>query len=125
MAKDLKDLSKQIAGYSKEMGRANRQATSAAAMQYKDAVLDAGVLYVRPGGRLIYVTCSVLAEENEDRVSAFLARHPEFSVRPATDDPERLSRLTPEGYLRLTPATSDTDGFFVAVLARADGRTPA
>jgi hypothetical protein len=41
MAKDLKDLSKQIAGYSKEMGRANRQATSAAAMQYKDAVLDA------------------------------------------------------------------------------------
>jgi 16S rRNA (cytosine967-C5)-methyltransferase len=90
----------------------------------QDAVLDAGVLYVRPGGRLIYVTCSVLAEENEDRVSAFLARHPEFSVRPATDDPERLPRLTPEGYLRLTPATSDTDGFFVAVLARADGRTP-
>ncbi len=91
----------------------------------QDAVLDAGVLYVRPGGRLIYVTCSVLAEENEDRVAAFLARHPEFSVRPATDDPERLSRLTSEGYLRLTPATSDTDGFFVAVLARADGRTPA
>jgi 16S rRNA (cytosine967-C5)-methyltransferase len=91
----------------------------------QDAVLDAGVLYVRPGGRLIYVTCSVLAEENEDRVAAFLARHPEFSVRPATDDPEWLSRLTAEGYLRLTPATSDTDGFFVAVLARADGRTPA
>jgi len=90
----------------------------------QDAVLDAGVLYVRPGGRLIYVTCSVLAEENEDRVAAFLARHPEFSVRPATDDPEWLPRLTAEGYLRLTPATSDTDGFFVAVLARADGRTP-
>jgi 16S rRNA (cytosine967-C5)-methyltransferase len=91
----------------------------------QDAVLDAGVLYVRPGGRLIYVTCSVLAEENEDRVAAFLARHPEFSVRPATDDPEWLPRLTAEGYLRLTPATSGTDGFFVAVLARADGRTPA
>lgn len=91
----------------------------------QDAVLDGGVLYVRPGGRLIYVTCSVLAEENEDRVAAFLERHPEFSVRPATDDPERLPHLTAEGYLRLTPATSDTDGFFVAVLARADGRTPA
>ena len=91
----------------------------------QDAVLEAGVLYVRPGGRLIYVTCSVLAEENEDRVAAFLERHPEFSVRPATDDPERLPHLTAEGYLRLTPATSDTDGFFVAVLARADGRTPA
>ena len=91
----------------------------------QDAVLDGGVPYVRPGGRLIYVTCSVLAEENEDRVAAFLERHPEFSVRPATDDPERLPHLTAEGYLRLTPATSDTDGFFVAVLARADGRTPA
>ena len=91
----------------------------------QDAVLDGGVPYVRPGGRLIYVTCSVLAEENEDRVAAFLERHPEFSVRPATDDLERLSRLTAEGYLRLTPATSDTDGFFVAVLVRADGRTPA
>jgi 16S rRNA (cytosine967-C5)-methyltransferase len=91
----------------------------------QDAVLDGGALYVRPGGRLIYVTCSVLAEENEDRVAAFLERHPEFSVRPATDDLERLSRLTAEGYLRLTPATSDTDGFFVAVLVRADGRTPA
>lgn len=41
MAKDLGDLSKQIAAYSKDLGRANRQATSAAAMQYKDAVLDA------------------------------------------------------------------------------------
>ena len=91
----------------------------------QDAVLDGGVPYVRPGGRLIYVTCSVLAEENEDRVAAFLERHPEFSVLPATDDLERLSRLTAEGYLRLTPATSDTDGFFVAVLVRADGRTPA
>ena len=86
----------------------------------QDAVLDAGVGFVRPGGRLVYVTCSVLAEEDEDRVAAFLARHSEFRVLPATDDPHWLSRLTPEGYLRLTPAASDTDGFFVAVLARAE-----
>jgi len=91
----------------------------------QDAVLDAGVLYVRPGGRMIYVTCSVLAEENEDRVAAFLGRHPGFRVLPATGDPHWLPRLTAEGYLRLTPASSDTDGFFVAVLARADGRTQA
>jgi len=90
----------------------------------QDAVLDAGVAFVRPGGRLVYVTCSVLAEENEDRVAAFLGRHRDFRVRPATDDPHWLPRLTAEGYLRLTPASSDTDGFFVAVLARADGRTP-
>ncbi len=91
----------------------------------QDAVLDAGVLYVRPGGRMIYVTCSVLAEENEDRVAAFLARQQDFHILPATDAPHLLPHLTAEGYLRLTPATSDTDGFFVAVLARADGRTPA
>ena len=91
----------------------------------QDAVLDAGVLYVRPGGRMIYVTCSVLAEENEDRVAAFLARHPDFHILPASEAPHLLPHLTTEGYLRLTPATSDTDGFFVAVLARADGRTPA
>jgi 16S rRNA (cytosine967-C5)-methyltransferase len=91
----------------------------------QDAVLDAGVLYVRPGGRMIYVTCSVLAEENEDRVAAFLARHPDFHILPASEAPHLLPHLTAEGYLRLTPATSDTDGFFVSVLARADGRTPA
>ena len=90
----------------------------------QDSVLDAGVAFVRPGGRLVYVTCSVLAEENEDRVAAFLGRHRDFRVLPATDDPHWLPRLTAEGYLRLTPASSDTDGFFVAVLARADGRTP-
>ena len=90
----------------------------------QDAVLDAGEAFVRPGGRMVYVTCSVLAEENEDRVAAFLGRHPGFRVLPATDDPHWLPRLTAEGYLRLTPASSDTDGFFVAVLARADGRTP-
>lgn len=90
----------------------------------QDAVLDTGASYVRPGGRMVYVTCSVLAEENEDRVAAFLARHPGFQVLPATDNPYWLSCMTAEGYLRLTPASSDTDGFFVAVLARADGRTP-
>jgi 16S rRNA (cytosine967-C5)-methyltransferase len=91
----------------------------------QDAVLDAGVLYVRPGGRIVYVTCSVLAEENEDRVAAFMARHPDFHILPASEAPHLLPHLTTEGYLRLTPATSDTDGFFVAVLAQADGRTPA
>ena len=67
---------------------------------------------------MIYVTCSVLPEEDEDRVAAFLARTEGFSVRPATSDEHLAARLTPEGYLRLTPATAATDGFFVAVLER-------
>ena len=83
----------------------------------QDAVLAAASIYVKPGGRLIYVTCSLLAEENEDRVAAFLTAHPAFAVTPvAVAGTERW--LTAEGFLRLTPHTAGTDGFFVAALTR-------
>ncbi|MFC3078354.1 RsmB/NOP family class I SAM-dependent RNA methyltransferase [Phenylobacterium terrae] len=85
----------------------------------QDSVLDDGARFVKPGGRIVYVTCSVLPEEDEDRIAAFLQRHEGFEVRPATADPALTSWLTPEGYLRLSPRTSATDGFFVAVLERA------
>ena len=88
----------------------------------QDAVLDLGAGFVKPGGRLVYVTCSVLPEEDEDRVSAFLERAEGFERRPASDEPALAERLTPEGDLRLTPRTSSTDGFFVAVLERRDDR---
>jgi 16S rRNA (cytosine967-C5)-methyltransferase len=84
----------------------------------QDAVLAAAAPYVKPGGRLIYVTCSLLAEENEDRVAAFTGARPGFSVEPAElagTEPWR----TADGFLRLTPRTAGTDGFFVAVLRRA------
>jgi 16S rRNA (cytosine967-C5)-methyltransferase len=90
----------------------------------QDAVLDLGAVFVKPGGRMVYVTCSVLPEEDEDRVAGFLARSPEFAAVPATNRTELAERLTPEGYLRLTPRTSHTDGFFVAVLERRDDRKP-
>jgi len=60
----------------------------------------------------------VLPQENEDRVAAFRARHPAFEIAPAAADPALAGRLTPEGYLRLSPRSSATDGFFVAVLER-------
>ncbi|MEI6440866.1 MAG: RsmB/NOP family class I SAM-dependent RNA methyltransferase [Alphaproteobacteria bacterium] len=82
----------------------------------QDAVLDLGSKFVKVGGRMVYVTCSVLAEEDEDRVAAFMARCPGFAVRPATT--QFIQHLTPEGYLRLTPKSAGTDGFFVAVLER-------
>ncbi|HVI32987.1 RsmB/NOP family class I SAM-dependent RNA methyltransferase [Phenylobacterium sp.] len=84
----------------------------------QDQVLDDGAAFVKPGGRLVYVTCSILPEEDEDRVAAFRERHPEFQVRPATEDPKLADRLTPDGFLRLTPRTAGTDGFFVAVLEK-------
>lgn len=84
----------------------------------QDQVLDDATAFVKPGGRIVYVTCSLLPEEDEDRVTAFLARHPEFQVAPATADPMLEKHLTPERYLRLSPRTAGTDGFFVAVLTK-------
>lgn len=87
----------------------------------QDEVLRLGARFVKPGGRIIYVTCSVLPEEDEDRVAAFLEAIRGYRVKPATDNPELKQYLTPEGYLRLTPASAGTDGFFVAVLEH-DGK---
>ena len=88
-------------------------------MAEQDGVLDAGAGFVKPGGRMVYVTCSVLPEEDEDRVAAFLTRTEGFAVKPATEAPNLTRYLTSEGFLRLSPKTSDTDGFFVAVLQKA------
>ncbi len=85
-------------------------------MAEQDTALDGAATFVKSGGRLIYVTCSLFAEENEDRVAAFLARTPGFAVVPAAGVADGF--LTTEGFLRLTPRTAGTDGFFVAVLVR-------
>ena len=85
----------------------------------QDLVLDEGATFVKAGGRIVYVTCSVLPEEDEDRVTAFLARRPEFSRQPVTTDPDLAKFLTADGDLRLTPRSSGTDGFYVAVLDKA------
>jgi 16S rRNA (cytosine967-C5)-methyltransferase len=84
----------------------------------QDAVLDDGAAFVRPGGRLVYVTCSVLPEEDEDRVAAFLARQPAFAVARPSEDLQLTAWLTPCGFLRLSPRSGGTDGFFVAVLEK-------
>jgi len=84
----------------------------------QDQVLAEGAGFVKPGGRMVYVTCSVLPEEDEDRVAAFLEAHPTFARRPATADLALTNFLTADGDLRLTPRQSGTDGFYVAVLER-------
>ena len=81
------------------------------------AILDTAQSLVRKGGRLVYATCSLLEEENEAQVSAFLLRHPAFSVVPLArawplDQPPPNSGE----FLSLTPARHGTDGFFAAVL---------
>ncbi len=85
----------------------------------QEAILDVGAKLVRTGGELIYATCSLLPEENEQPVSAFLARRPDFAPVPA-ERAWTLSGPAPEhgGFLALTPARHGTDGFFAAVLER-------
>jgi 16S rRNA (cytosine967-C5)-methyltransferase len=73
------------------------------------AILDTAARLVRKGGRLVYATCSLLPQENELQVAAFLERHPDFALVPAGPDGP---------YLSLTPRRHGTDGFFGAVLER-------
>jgi len=84
------------------------------------SILDLAGRLVRFGGRLVYATCSVLIDENEAQVSAFLARQPDFSPLPLVAAWRGPGAPPGEGpYLLLTPRRHGTDGFFAAVLERA------
>lgn len=98
--------------------------TVAALNARQSAILDSAARLVQPGGRLIYVTCSILPSENEDRIAQFIAERPDFCAHPIVEIWEKLlPDLSYPGEsgstsLRLTPADHGTDGFFVAVLGR-------
>ncbi len=80
-------------------------------------ILDQAAACTRPGGRLIYATCSVLPEENQDQVDAFLRRHPGWTLLPAAPLlPESAGALCVGPYYAPTPEQHGTDGFFAAVL---------
>jgi 16S rRNA (cytosine967-C5)-methyltransferase len=83
-------------------------------------ILRGAARLVKPGGRLVYATCSILPEENEGVVADFLAAQPDFGLLSARDVLEKQG-LAPAGgeYLRLAPNTHGTDGFFAAVFERA------
>ncbi len=83
---------------------------------------------LKPGGRLVYATCSLLREENQDSVECFVKAHPEFKIMPICKDiqlnpnpflTEGLrKRLADSRYLQLRPDTDNTDGFFAALLIK-------
>lgn len=88
-------------------------------------VLALGADLTKPGGCLVYATCSVLPEENADQVSAFLSAHPDFSVLPYAQGWHDIFGSVPprsadgrDDTLQLTPACHGTDGFFIARLRR-------
>ena len=91
------------------------------------AVLDRAAALVKPGGRIAYITCSVLPPENGEQVRALMKRHPEFAVVPPeetvgvlwdkAEDFAQAALRSDEGWL-MTPRRTETDGFFVSVLRR-------
>jgi 16S rRNA (cytosine967-C5)-methyltransferase len=93
------------------------------------AVLNRAATLVKPGGRIVYATCSVLEEENGAQIRAFLARHEGFTIVSPAEVTSTLGeraflfrravRLSEEGLL-MTPLRTDTDGFFVAMLRRRE-----
>jgi 16S rRNA (cytosine967-C5)-methyltransferase len=86
-------------------------------MRLQDRLLDEAARHSNPGGRLVYATCSLLPEENEDRVAAFLARDPAFRRLEAAS----VWNGTIPGLgaaFRASPALTGTDGFYCALLVR-------
>ena len=84
-------------------------------------ILASAARLVKPGGRLVYATCSILPDENEKQVAAFVESHPDFHVVPVPSlwDSQVGTQCPVDGpYLRLTPFAHGTDGFFAAVLER-------
>ena len=90
-------------------------------------VLDRASAMVKPGGRIAYITCSVLPDENGEQVRAFVSRHPQFAIAPPEETASVLwdkadafaeaALKLPEGWL-MTPRRTGTDGFFVSLLRR-------
>jgi len=93
-------------------------------------ILAAATRYVKPGGALVYITCSLLPEENDAQIAGFVARFPQFVRKdPASlwsaafaTQPDTKRHISPFGST-LTPRATGTDGFYIAVLAREGSST--
>jgi 16S rRNA (cytosine967-C5)-methyltransferase len=81
-------------------------------------ILDAAAAAVRPGGRLVYSTCTISAAENELQVQEFLDANSNFRVCDLTEWQPRLARANARGFIQTLPHRDATDGFFIAALER-------
>ena len=86
------------------------------------AILDNAAQVLKPGGRLVYSTCTVDKRENEGTVEAFLSQHPEMESESLTNLPEKLLAKQNNGMLQVFPQDFGSDGFFVAAF-RKKGET--
>lgn len=86
--------------------------------QIQMSILENVSRYVKPGGVLVYSTCTILRRENEDVVEGFLRSHPEYHIEPFPL-PTHFPQKHNSGMLTLYPSTHGTDGFFICKLRRA------
>jgi len=96
-----------------------REEAVAETVLLQQRILEAVASGVRPGGVLVYATCSIFREENRAQVEAFLAGHPEF-VQERFPHP-LTGKMTPDGMLQITPADADCDAMFVARMRKLKG----
>jgi 16S rRNA (cytosine967-C5)-methyltransferase len=93
-------------------------------VQVQASILESAARLVKAGGTLVYATCSVLPNENQEIVRAFVAAHPEFELVAAREVLATQKIIVPEsaerdGCLQLLPHLHQTDGFFAAYLRKA------
>jgi 16S rRNA (cytosine967-C5)-methyltransferase len=86
----------------------------------QQAMLEEAARLLKPGGRLLYITCTTEPAENEEQINAFLARRPEFylATDPGQLPPQARHLIQPPGFFRTSPAEHNLDAFFAAVLAK-------
>ena len=96
---------------------------SAEMAELQRSILETAAAAVRPGGVLVYATCSIFAAENRLNVEAFLAAHPEFSAEPFADP--LTGGPVPSGMVSVRPGTEDCDAMFAARLRRRKEEVPS
>lgn len=106
--------------------KATKQGTEELA-QLQRKILDVVHQYVKPGGKLVYSTCTINPKENEENVRWFLEKHPEFSVidlrewmenQRTESSSELVGAVSEEGWIQLLPGVHQSDGFFIACLRK-------
>ena len=98
--------------------RCEEDIASLADLSYR--ILENGALYLKNGGILVFSTCTIEKEENEEVIHKFLINHPEFSIYPFGDD-----NMYRDGFYTAYPNVTDTDGFFICRLKKQAKPVPA